>query len=328
MKYISLYFLFFAIAFQACSPAGGENKGHEFMPDMVHSTAVEANLYNYYYYNTWGTEEDYKKTVTPRKPVKGTVARGMTSVSYQTNEASRYKTLAGFEGMDNQTQRAVSPNGSVPYYYDDSEAERVKASQEIINNPFPITKNGLERGKNLYDINCGICHGVVGDGAGYLVRDPNPATGDKGGVYPAAPANFLLPQFVDTTNGLYYHAIMYGKNVMGAYTDKLSYEERWQVIHYIRALQAKERKVKYDAETNTLNSVDKPYALVASSVEKAMMDHSDVKGESGSHDAHGTNEHIDDEHGENGHGDESHDDVNHNNGEEDGHNHDDDHNHN
>ena len=34
---------------QGCSPAGGEKRGHEFMPDMVHSTAYEANIYNYYY---------------------------------------------------------------------------------------------------------------------------------------------------------------------------------------------------------------------------------------------------------------------------------------
>ena len=41
---------------------------------------------------------------------------------------------------------------------------------------------------------------------------------------------------------------------MGAYADKLSYEERWDVIHYIRSLQAKSLKVKYDAESNQLNA--------------------------------------------------------------------------
>ena len=46
---------------------------------------------------------------------------------------------------------------------------------------------------------------------------------------------------------------MYGKNVMGSYKDKISYEERWQVIHYIRSLQAKDKKLEYSEQANTLN---------------------------------------------------------------------------
>ena len=64
------------------------------------------------------------------------------------------------------------------------------------------------------------------------------------------------------TNGRYYHSIMYGKNVMGAYADKISYEERWNVIHWIRALQAKEQGKDYNENINTLNSTDTPFANV------------------------------------------------------------------
>jgi mono/diheme cytochrome c family protein len=138
-------------------------------------------------------------------------------------------------------------NGHVPYHYEDTEEERTRAGGEIKFNPFPITATGMASGKELYDIYCGICHGEAGDGLGYLVRD-------DGGVYPAAPANFLLPDLVSASEGRYYHSIMYGKNVMGSYADKLSFEERWQVIHYIRALQAKNEKLQYDEQGNTLNN--------------------------------------------------------------------------
>jgi hypothetical protein len=57
---IAIGFLF------SCSPAGGNRTGHEFMPDMVHPTGYEANLYDFYYYNRWGTQEEYKKYVMPR----------------------------------------------------------------------------------------------------------------------------------------------------------------------------------------------------------------------------------------------------------------------
>jgi hypothetical protein len=284
---------------EACSPAGGNKTGHEFMPDMVHSTAVEANIYNYYFYNTWGDEESYKELIMPRKPVAGSVPRGMASVYYADNMVDRVKKTDGFAGMSYDTEIALPANGGAPYYYGDNDDERLRAITEIVDNPFPITGNGLERGEELYVVFCGICHGDKADGNGYLVREANPATGDfVGGLYPAAPANFLLPQFIDTTNGLYYHSIMYGKNVMGGYADKLSYEERWQVIHYIRSLQAKNKKLKYDENENTLNGTSISFASIAD-----MMEHdADVEehGEEADHDGEGGGEHESDHGQENG----------------------------
>lgn len=61
---------------------------------------------------------------------------------------------------------AVQPNGDAPFYYANTEEERLRAEAEIVQNPFPITKAGLDRGKNLYTIYCGICHGEKGDGNG------------------------------------------------------------------------------------------------------------------------------------------------------------------
>jgi mono/diheme cytochrome c family protein len=148
----------------------------------------------------------------------------------------------------------VTPNGAVPYPYQDNDADRTRAANELLQNPFPITASGLVRGQVLYTTYCGICHGEKGDGAGYLVREADPAKGIVAGVYPAAPANFLKENFLDTTNGFFYHAIMYGKNMMGPYADRLSYEERWQVIHYIRSLQAKQLKLVYNENENTYTS--------------------------------------------------------------------------
>lgn len=229
-------FVVVIVLMSSCGPAGGEDPGHEFMPDMFHSTAYEANLYDYYYYNTWGDEDTYKKYAMPRLPVKGTIPRGYAAMG---NGSTDVEMGIHFDGM--------TKSGHVPYHYEDNEEERLRAGEEMKVNPFPITAGGLASGKKLYDIYCGICHGEAGDGLGYLVRD-------DGGVYPAAPANFLLPDLVSASEGRYYYSIMYGKNVMGSYADKLSYEERWQVIHYIRALQAKNEKLQYDEEGNTLTN--------------------------------------------------------------------------
>ena len=238
----------------ACSPAGGNKRGHEFMPDMVHSTAYEANLYNYYYYNTWGSEEEYKTYAEPRLPVEGTIARGYVGVSGKPDAGSRAKAVKEVAMGPNANAQTITVNGSVPYYYEDTEEERTRAIAEITANPFPITEAGLLKGQELYLVYCGICHGAKGDGLGYLVREADPARGITAGVYPAQPANLIQDEFIQASEGRYYHSIMYGKNVMGSYADKLSYEERWQVIHYIRSLQAKEKGLVYSADENTLNA--------------------------------------------------------------------------
>jgi len=221
----------------ACGSAGVNQPGEEYMPDMGHSIAYEANYYDYYKYNRWGSAEEYYEMAKPRKPVMGTIPRGD----------------AGQSKSDNPNALSIPASGSVPYYYEDTEEERTRAMNEITTNPFPITAEGLARAKPLYNVNCGICHGGAGDGNGWLVDEKNPNV-----KYPAQPAILINDEFTAASEGRFYHAIMYGKNVMGGYADKMSYEERWQVIHYIRTLQAKEKGLVYSEEKNTLNNVGVP----------------------------------------------------------------------
>jgi mono/diheme cytochrome c family protein len=231
-----------------CQQAGGESTGSEMIPDMAHSVAYEANVLTNYSFNSFDEQSvmSRRELSQPRLPVNGTIPRG-------------YAGIANYNGVYGSAEGAVvttmnrmkdggiayTANGHVPYAYPDSEEGRTLAIQQIRYNPFPITEAGLAKGKELYNIYCGICHGEKGDGGGYLVRD-------NGGKYPAQPANLVDSQFVFSTNGRFYHGIVYGKNAMGGYADKLSFEERWQVIHYIRSLQATARKAKYDPKANTL----------------------------------------------------------------------------
>lgn len=203
----------------SCGSADGDFTGSEYMPDMAHSIAYEANYSAYYgltHYNGEEGKAQYDKYTQPRKPVANTIARGYVGVASGNADAA---SMAG-----------LPMNGAVPYYYEDTEDDRTRATAEITANAFPLTQAGLDQGKELYNVYCGICHGEKADGNGYLVRD-------DGGKYPAQPSNLTSDEYKAASEGRFYHAIMYGKNVMGSYKDKLSYEERWNVIHYIRSLQ-------------------------------------------------------------------------------------------
>lgn len=259
--------LIVSVVMYSCAPSDGEFTGSEYMPDMGHSLAVEANTYNYYYYNTWdeaSTVQLKELLKNPDLPVQGTVPRGYAG-SFLESSADLDQ-LGGNAGV---SHIRVPVNGAVPYYYEDNDDERARAIAEILDNPYPITADGLARGKELYNIFCGICHGEKADGLGYLYDTEQ----NKNAKYLAAPANLINEEFSAASNGRFYHAIMYGKNVMGGYADKISYEERWQVIHYIRSLQAKAAGASYDEDENTFNAAfGIPGASVSDSEQTAMAD--------------------------------------------------------
>ncbi|NRB63201.1 MAG: cytochrome c [Saprospiraceae bacterium] len=296
-KYILLT-LVAVIVLHACSPADGDFAGSEYMPDMGHSIAYEANVYTYYGLNTWDEAStiSLKELANPKQPVAGTVPRGYAGVFFA-DANHREDVMDALNGANTLNSISVPVNGSVPYYYENTEEERTRATAEILENPFPITEDGLERGEELYNIFCGICHGEAGDGLGYLVADEN-----TNAAYPAAPANFLLEEFLNASNGRYYHAIMYGKNVMGGYSDKISFEERWQVIHWIRALQAKELKKEYSVDVNNLNpEFGTPVAQITRMASR-MTDEMDVMPSADQHDAaHGSDDHSATEEHDSGH---------------------------
>ncbi len=285
----NIYVLVFALALvmSSCS-SDPESPGREYMPDMGHSIAYEANVYTDYYLNTWedasvkqGSGKTLLELSSPRKPINGTIPRG-------------------YAGGSKKTDRGIvgTQNGSVPYYYADTEPERTRATNEILDNPFPISEAAIADGKNLYNIFCATCHGEKGDGNGYLVRD-------NGGVYPAQPANLINEEFTAASNGRFYHALIYGKNVMGGYADKVSYEERWNVIHYIRSLQAKETKTVYSEKANTLND----FAVPAATIQAPIAENNSHDDASHSDEAHEGDHSHDDGHGHEG--DHGHEDGNH-----------------
>lgn len=82
------------------------------------------------------------------------------------------------------------------------------------------------RGDTLYQVFCLVCHGPAGAGDGPV------------GPRVAAPS-LLTPRAVGYTDGYLYSITRYGRGIMGKYGDKItSIEDRWQVVNYVRKLQA------------------------------------------------------------------------------------------
>jgi len=95
-------------------------------------------------------------------------------------------------------------------------------------NPLPVTAELLQRGQQVFDINCATCHSKVGDGNG---------TPKRIGAM-AVVANLHDKRIVELTDGELFNTVSYGKGLlMPGYAGNLPIRDRWAAIAYLRALQ-------------------------------------------------------------------------------------------
>ena len=89
---------------------------------------------------------------------------------------------------------------------------------------------------------CIVCHGPRAEGNGSIVGP---------GLFPAPPSlhSEAARGFKD---GRIFHVITRGQNKMPSYAGDLTPEERWSVVHYVRALQ---KALQMQEETTKLGRI-------------------------------------------------------------------------
>lgn len=137
-----------------------------------------------------------------------------------------------FEPVTGGSSAMIPADGSImrgwmPYEIENT-AEGKAFAKANLKNTVPFTEETEAKGKELYEIYCGICHGKKGDGNGYLVEREKilgvPAYNDAGRAI---------------TEGSIYHVMYYGINSMGSYASQMTEEELWMVDHYVLSLKDK-----------------------------------------------------------------------------------------
>ncbi len=92
-------------------------------------------------------------------------------------------------------------------------------------NPLPFTQEVVDRGKKEFEIFCSPCHGYYARGDTRLR-----------GQFPAPPS-LHSDKVRNWADGRIYHVITNGQNNMPSYEKQVPRDDRWAIIHYIRALQ-------------------------------------------------------------------------------------------
>lgn len=106
--------------------------------------------------------------------------------------------------------------------------EGYESAGEILKSPLAETEDIIREGQLIYADFCVHCHGKTGKGDGPVV--------EMGG-HPPPPA-YDSPQMADLPEGKMFHAITYGKGLMGPHKSQLSKLDRWKVIAFVKTLQA------------------------------------------------------------------------------------------
>jgi mono/diheme cytochrome c family protein len=99
------------------------------------------------------------------------------------------------------------------------------ASSKTTKNPVTATADNLAEAKSLYAKHCKSCHGTTGKGDG-----PKAANLD------VSCKDFTKPEFKKQTDGELYWKITNGRDPMPTFKTKLSNDERWGLVNYIRTM--------------------------------------------------------------------------------------------
>ena len=112
---------------------------------------------------------------------------------------------------------------------------RDRNGQIVSKIPVAITWEAMLRGRTLFEIHCGVCHGLLGDGYSLVATQMS--------LRP--PPN--LNQLKNTGPGHVFQVATEGYGLMPSYAAQLTPHERWAVVAYLQALLRSQKATLADA---------------------------------------------------------------------------------
>jgi len=242
LKFIGVWTILILMV-SACA-SDPDSSGHEYMPDMYRSAAIEPYV-------------DYGQIREKINPELATKLSAMTppfgTIPYYGTDSMEVALMLPFSILPNVVFKQTHDLRNFDFSTEDTYAQ----AASFTTNPYVLTDENSEsvfaKAKVLFKDNCSQCHGEKGDGNG-----PMSTNGLFSGV----------PDYADKTelsDGQIFYSIYYGKGAMGAHASILNKKEIWSLVHYIRRIQnadygkfepLQEETVLSQASVETSESVD------------------------------------------------------------------------
>jgi mono/diheme cytochrome c family protein len=150
----------------------------------------------------------------------------------QMAHGARYNTYSANPNFaDGKTLQApvvgTIARGEMPLHFGPGANEAARAARELVSPVNAADTQAHARGEHVFQNFCRPCHGADAAGMGSVTQR---------GVPP--PPSLLAAHARDMKDGQMFHVLTFGQNNMAAYASQLSTDDRWNVIAYVRALQA------------------------------------------------------------------------------------------
>jgi mono/diheme cytochrome c family protein len=129
---------------------------------------------------------------------------------------------------DHQSARQLPPGTVARGFVQEDTAQLTGAvnGKPVATMPMPVTRELLERGQQRFNIYCSPCHGLAGYGDGEIVQR---------GFSP--PPSFHTQAIRQLPDGKIFDVITNGYGAMYPYGYRITPEDRWAIVAYVRALQ-------------------------------------------------------------------------------------------
>ena len=161
----------------------------------------------------------------------------------------RYKPLAGTDFFGDGRSARPFVEGTVARGHLRLDAARYTGKvgdADVDYFPFPITRADLERGHDRFNIYCTPCHGRLGLGDGMVVK-----RGYR------QPPSYMTDKLTQAPVGHFFDVISNGFGAMPSYASRLTPDDRWRVIAYVRALELSQNATLADVPEDKKGELDK-----------------------------------------------------------------------
>ncbi|MGY8770604.1 MAG: c-type cytochrome [Pirellulales bacterium] len=207
----------------------------EILPDMKYSTA----------WNAYEPNPHFPNGRTLQPPVLGTIARGEVPLYYKATKEDAIR--AGEKLINPFSQDIIEPEEqSISSDKNLESSENLQDPKEaVIATAIDRKQASVARGQELYRIFCNCCHGATGKGDGMVPQRGFPP-----------PTSMLTGKSVQMKDGQLFHILTYGQGSMPEMATQVSLDERWDLINYVRTLQANAPPIEIAPEKESASKHD------------------------------------------------------------------------
>jgi len=219
----------------------------EVFPAMKRSPAVHAFEANPHFANGRALQA----------AVAGTIARGRLPLHFTASKEEAVRAGEELRNPYQQPRAAAEPELAAP----NSQAKLAAVdSQAALATADPLAElaASAQRGESAYRIYCQSCHGATGAGDGPVAQR---------GFPPPPPLG--TGKSTQMKDGQLFHILTYGQGSMASMAAQLDRGQRWDVVNFVRSLQAKAAQTAAPEAAQVAPSSAPPSGSAPSSTEPA-----------------------------------------------------------